>query len=123
MEKYQHTYERYRVAAAEYKGVRENSRARALEAQSLQGALEEIDSVNPQTGEDEALKNESIKLMNVEALRTATGVAAATLSGSEYTEGTEANVLSLLDVAHTSLLGQADADSDIEDLAQRVNRL
>lgn len=123
LEKYQHTYERYRVAAAEYKEVRENSRARALEAQSLQGALEEIDSVNPQMGEDEALKNESIKLMNVEALRTATGVAAAALSGSEYTEGTEANVLSLLDAAHTSLLGQADADSDIENLAQRVNEL
>ena len=123
LEKYQHTYERYRVAAAEYKEVRENSRARALEAQSLQGALEEIDSVNPQIGEDEALKNESIKLMNVEALRTATDVAAAALSGSEYTEDTEANVLSLLDVAHTSLLGQADADSDIENLAQRVNEL
>ncbi len=123
LEKYQHTYERYRVAAAEYKEVRENSRARALEAQSLQGALEEIDSVNPQIGEDEALKNESIKLMNVEALRTATDVAAAALSGSEYTEDTEANVLSLLDAAHTSLLGQADADSDIENLAQRVNEL
>ena len=123
LEKYQHTYERYRVAAAEYKEVRENSRARALEAQSLQGALEEIDSVNPQIGEDEALKNESIKLMNVEALRTATDVAAAALSGSEYAEGAEANVLSLLDAAHTSLLGQAGADSDIENLAQRVNEL
>lgn len=47
LEKYRENYERYRAAAAELKEVRENSRARALEAQSLQGALEEIAAVNP----------------------------------------------------------------------------
>ena len=120
---YQKNYERYRAAAAEYKEVRENSRARALEAQSLQSALEEIDSVNPQLGEDEALKSESIKLMNVEALRTAAGVASAALSGTEYAEDTETNVLSLLDAAHTALRGQSDADSNVASLAQRINEL
>ena len=36
LEKYRENYERYRAAAAELKEVRENSRARALEAQTLQ---------------------------------------------------------------------------------------
>ena len=58
LEKYRENYERYRAAAAELKEVRENSRARALEAQSLQGALEEIAAVNPRAGEEDELKAE-----------------------------------------------------------------
>ena len=38
LEKYRENYERYRAAAAELKEVRENSRARALEAQTPAGA-------------------------------------------------------------------------------------
>lgn len=123
LEKYRENYERYRAAAAELKEVRENSRARALEAQSLQGALEEIAAVNPRAGEDDELKAEMVKLMNVEALRIASATALTALSGSEYSSGEEANVMGLLDVARGALQGQASADEELAALEARVNEL
>ena len=122
LEKYRENYERYRAAAAELKEVRENSRARALEAQTLQGALEEISAVNPQVGEEE-LKAEMVKLMNVEALRIASATASAALSGSEYSTGDEQSVMSLLDASRSALQAQADADEELASLAVRVNEL
>lgn len=123
LEKYRENYERYRAAAAELKEVRENSRARALEAQSLQGALEEIAAVNPRAGEDDELKAEMVKLMNVEALRIASATALTALSGSEYSSGEEANVMGLLDVARGALQGQASADEELAALEARINEL
>ena len=123
LEKYRENYERYRAAAAELKEVRENSRARALEAQTLQGALEEISALNPQAGEEEELKAEMVKLMNVEALRIASATASAALSGSEYSAGDEQSVMSLLDASRSALQAQADADEELAFLAARVNEL
>lgn len=123
LEKYRENYERYRAAAAELKEVRENSRARALEAQSLQGALEEIAAVNPRAGEEDELKAEMVKLMNVEALRIASATAQTALSGSEYSSGEEANVMGLLDAARSALQGQASADEELAALEARVNEL
>lgn len=121
--KYRENYERYRAAAAELKEVRENSRARALEAQSLQGALEEIAAVNPRAGEEDELKAEMVKLMNVEALRIASATALTALSGSEYSSGEEANVMGLLDAARGALQGQASADEELAGLEARINEL
>lgn len=123
LEKYRENYERYRAAAAELKEVRENSRARALEAQSLQGALEEIAAVNPRPGEEDELKAEMVKLMNVEALRIASATALTALSGSEYSSGEEANVIGLLDAARGALQGQASADEELAALEARINEL
>ena len=121
--KYRENYERYRAAAADLKEVRENSRARALEAQSLQGALEEIAAVNPRAGEEDELKAEMVKLMNVEALRIASATALTALSGSEYSSGEEANVMGLLDAARGALQGQASADEELAALEARINEL
>ena len=123
LEKYRENYERYRAAAAELKEVRENSRARALEAQSLQGALEEIAAVNPRAGEEDELKAEMVKLMNVEALRIASATALTALSGSEYSSGEEANVMGMLDAARSALQGQASAHEELAALEARVNEL
>lgn len=123
LEKYRENYERYRAAAAELKEVRENSRARALEAQSLQGALEEIAAVTPRAGEEDELKAEMVKLMNVEALRIASATALTALSGSEYSSGEEANVMGLLDAVRSALQGQASADEELAALEARVNEL
>lgn len=119
--KYRTNYERFREAATELREVRENTRARALEAQTLEGALAEIEKVAPQEGEDTALKAEAAKLSNVEALRVAATTAADALTGSEYAEADTPNVLALLDLARNSLSQEASADEDIEAIAQRVN--
>ena len=123
LEEYRSVYERYRAVASALKEMRENARARALEAQTLQGALAEIDAVAPVEGEDEALRIESMKLMNVEALRQASAIASAALSGSEYSTGDESNVLALLDAARTALAAQASSDEALASLAERVNEV
>lgn len=117
---YQANYQRYRQLGTQLRDMRENSRARALEAQTLAGALKEIDSVAPQDGEEESLRAESQKLTNLEALRQATALASAALSGSDYQEGEESNVLALLDAARAALAAQAEADQDLKDLADRL---
>ena len=123
LEEYRSVYERYRAVASALKEMRENARARALEAQTLHGALAEIDAVAPVEGEDEALRIESMKLMNVEALRQASAIASAALSGSEYSTGDESNVLALLDAARTALAAQASSDEALASLAERVNEV
>ncbi len=121
--KYRANFERFKVAAAELKEVRENTRARALEAQTLEGALAEIDAVAPQEGEDVALKMEAAKLANVESLRVAATQASAVMVGSEYSQGDEPNILALLDVARSSLSAEAAADEALGELSERVNEL
>lgn len=117
---YQANYQRYRQLGTQLRDMRENSRARALEAQTLAGALKEIDSVAPQDGEEESLRAESQKLTNLESLRQATALASAALSGSDYQEGEASNVLALLDAARAALVAQAEADQDLKDLADRL---
>lgn len=119
--KYRISFERYKAAAAELREVRENTRARALEAQTLEGALKEIDSVQPTEGEDEALRAESAKLSNVESLRFAASTASTALTGSEYGDADEPNVLSLLDAARSAVAAEADNDEELADLAKRLN--
>lgn len=119
--KYQLNYERFKVAAAELREVRENTRARALEAQTLEGALKEIERVNPQPGEDEGLKAEAAKLSNLEALRIAGSTASTALAGSEYADADEPNVLALLDSARNALAQEAGDDEELAAITQRVN--
>lgn len=121
--KYRANFERFKVAAAELKEVRENTRARALEAQTLEGALAEIDAVAPQEGEDVALKAEAAKLANVESLRVAATQASAVMVGSEYSQGDEPNILALLDAVRFSLSAEAAADEALGELSERVNEL
>ena len=50
---------------------RRNARARSQEADLLKLGLDEITRVDPQPGEDEALREEAQRLEHVEGLRTA----------------------------------------------------
>ena len=118
---YRGNYEQYRVSAQELREVRENSRARAFEAQSLTAALKEIDSVQPEEGEEEALDAESARLTNVEQLREAAQTAQAALVGGYDAEADTVSVL--LDAARRSLEAEADDDPALADLSQRVREL
>ncbi|MCP3425284.1 DNA repair protein RecN [Rothia sp. AR01] len=118
---YRGNYEQYRVSAQELREVRENSRARAFEAQSLTAALKEIDSVQPEEGEEEALDAESARLTNVEQLREAAQTAQAALIGGYDAEADTVSVL--LDAARRSLEAEADDDPALADLSQRVREL
>ncbi len=121
LDRYRAHYAEYREAAQELREVRENSRARAFEAQSLAAALKEIDDVRPQVGEEEALDAESARLTNVEQLRTAARTAQSALVGGADLEATTVSVL--LDAAHRALLQEAEEDEALAGLAGRVREL
>lgn len=120
---YREELARYRSVVATLRAAKENSRERALQAQSLTTALAEIDAVEPVPGEDTQLDAESEKLTNLEALRTAATTAHAALSGSEADDAPEANAVALLSHAQQALELESDADPDLAALAARVREL
>ncbi|MCO1338015.1 DNA repair protein RecN [Kocuria polaris] len=118
LEKYSAAYARYRAVLAEVEELLGASRERLREAESLQIALEEIDGVDPQPGEDEELKSEATKLANLEGLRTAAVAAHAALAGSEYSE--EYNATALIEEAKRQLESVQEDDAELKTLAERI---
>ncbi|MCT1602828.1 DNA repair protein RecN [Kocuria sp. p3-SID1433] len=119
---YRQTLASFEAVEAELSEIREKGRERALEAQSLRAALEEIDTVEPVSGEDEALNVESQKLTSLESLRAASMTAHAALSGSDEDPDAASSIL-LVDRALSALDQEADSDPELEQLAQRVREL
>ncbi|RLY91208.1 DNA repair protein RecN [Kocuria tytonicola] len=114
---------RYRSVVATLRAAKENSRERALQAQSLTTALAEIDAVEPVPGEDAQLDAESEKLTNLEALRGAATTAHTALSGSDADDAPDLNAVALLSQAQQALEVESDADPELAALAARVGEL
>jgi DNA repair protein RecN (Recombination protein N) len=99
---------------------RANARQRHQEAELLRLGLDEITRVDPQPGEDEALREEAQRLEHVEGLRTAAEAAHAALLGrAEAIEDTP-DAASLLGAAARALEAQAAVDRTLGDLAGRL---
>jgi len=98
------------------------SRDRDQEADLLRFGLDEVASVDPQPGEDDALRAESSRLEHVDALRTAADTAHAVLSGDPYGSD-DADVATLLGIARKALGGAAAADRELQPLAVRADHL
>ncbi|HET7415189.1 MAG TPA: DNA repair protein RecN [Arthrobacter sp.] len=111
-------YARWREAAAEVDELRADSRERIREAESLQTALEEIDGVDPQPGEDETLKAESIKLANIEELRAAALGAGQCLTADVDVDAPDASTL--VDTAKRSLEQVGHHDEALQNAAERL---
>lgn len=71
LEKYADQYATYRKLTAKLKEVRANQTSLTREYEFLKNVVEEYETVAPQPGEDEALKQEALTLSNVETLTTA----------------------------------------------------
>ncbi|MEJ1092822.1 DNA repair protein RecN [Microbacterium istanbulense] len=80
---YAEEYARWRELDAEIVDLTENRDRRADEAARLREALAQIEAVDPQPGEDEALAERSERLSNAEELRLAASVAHDALSGED----------------------------------------
>lgn len=112
------SYEALHAATAELADIHERGRERALEAETLQAALEEIDRVDPQPGEDEELTARSLRLTHVEELRGGAATAHAALVSEEIGEAVDA--VSLVDAAKRALEA---VDGDDPALAEQTSRL
>ena len=98
------------------------SRERAQEADALRMGVGEVDRVDPQPGEDEALRAEESRLAHADALRIAAGAAHTALSGDQDAPG-DVDALSLLAVARRALEPVRGHDGDLAALADRVVEL
>ncbi|MFF2031193.1 DNA repair protein RecN [Arthrobacter sp. NPDC058192] len=115
---YQELYAHWNASQAELDGLRSAARERLREAESLQAALAEIDAVDPQPGEDEALKAEAVKLANVEELRIAASTAHQALIAEDF--GEEADATTLVDAAKRTLEHVAEHDEELGSAAARL---
>ncbi|GGC83866.1 DNA repair protein RecN [Tersicoccus solisilvae] len=115
---YQRTWRRHADAAATLRELTEHQRERLREAESLQAALEEIDTTDPQPGEDDALRAEALKLGNIEQLR----IAALTAHQALVSDGVDdaPDVARLVDAARRALEAESGDDEEIAAAAKRV---
>lgn len=116
---YRDTYARWRAVCVELADRRENARARHQEADLLRLGLAEIDRVDPQPGEDEALRAQAQRLEHAEGLRTAASAAQQAIAGGGD-DPTTADASGLLSTAARLLEGQGGVDARLAELAARL---
>ncbi|HEY8472270.1 MAG TPA: DNA repair protein RecN [Natronosporangium sp.] len=114
---YREAYTSWRRVSDELADRRRNARERHQEADLLRLGLDEISRVDPQPGEDEALRAEAQRLEHVEGLRNAAQSAYLAVAGG----GDETpDAASLLSTAARTLEGQAGVDASLGELAARL---
>jgi DNA repair protein RecN (Recombination protein N) len=112
-------YERLRAVDAELTEVTTRARERAQEADLLRFGLSEIERVDPQPGEDVALRSEEDRLAYADALRTAAETAHGYLSADE-TGPEQVDALTLLGSARQVLESERGHDEQLAALAERL---
>lgn len=115
---YQQLYRRWQDARAELETLKTESRERLREAESLETALAEIDELDPQPGEDEALRVEAMKLANVEQLRVAAQQAHEALIAEDFADAGDAT--SMVDAAKRALEQAGEHDAALAGAAGRL---
>ena len=120
--RYQANFAERRSAAAELERLEAEAMARAREADMLRFGLDEIDTVTPQPGEDDALASEQAKLMDLDELRRLAGESHEALSGSEI-DYDAPSVVSLTGTARKQLADLADRDPAAAQLSARATEL
>jgi DNA repair protein RecN (Recombination protein N) len=115
---YRSVFDELNRARTELTEIKERGRERALEAETLQQALEEIDELDPQPGEDTDLDAKAQRLSHVEDLREGAHVAHSALVSEEIGEAVDA--VSLVDAAKRALEA---VDQDDQTLAEQTQRL
>jgi DNA repair protein RecN (Recombination protein N) len=124
MTDYQRAYTRHREVQAELTELTTRARERTAEAEDLRRALDEIERVEPATGEDTALLAEEERLGNADALHAAATTAHGALLGDPSDgsyQGSDA--VTLLGIARQALDGVAAHDPDLGSLAGRLSEV
>jgi DNA repair protein RecN (Recombination protein N) len=117
---YREAYAGWRRASEELADRRRTARARHQEADLLRLGLEEIGRVDPQPGEDEALRAESQRLEHAEGLRAAAQAAYQAVAGDGEAADDAPHASGLLSAAGRTLESQASVDAQLGELAGRL---
>jgi DNA repair protein RecN (Recombination protein N) len=113
---YRRTFQELKTVEARLTDITERSRERAAEAESLRLGLETLEKLDPQPGEDHALKAEAQRLAHAEGLQQAAGRANLLFSGD--TDGRD--VAGLAGEARRALEAMAEHDPRLAALAERA---
>lgn len=117
---YREAWQRLRDVEATLDEIRRRARERAQEAELLRLGLAEIERVDPQPGEDAALREEAARLAHAEELRTAAETAHLALTGDPDAADPGADVTSLLAAARRCLEQVRMHDPQLAGLADRL---
>ncbi len=120
---YRVTYEALAAAEAERAALRARDRDNTRESDALHDALELIARVDPQPGEDDALREEQDRLAHAEGLREAASAAHVLLTGEEYAGGQQTAALEALAGARSALGRVAVHDGALAALESRAAEL
>jgi DNA repair protein RecN (Recombination protein N) len=118
LERYRKLRDAWSSARRDLFDRRTRMRELALEADRLNFALNEIDAVDPQPGEDDALVAEIVRLSELDTLREAAATARAALS-AEDTEGFGATATDSLGRARAAL--QSTDDAKLQALGEQIS--
>lgn len=116
---YTERYHRLKAVEVVLHDVTTRSRERAQEADLLRFGLAEVEKVDPQPGEDLALRAESERLAHADGLRTAAEIAHAALSSDDVAPD-QLDVLKLLGRARQAVDPERDHDPELASLADRL---
>ncbi|RIJ00327.1 DNA repair protein RecN, partial [Clavibacter nebraskensis] len=117
---YQEVFRRWHSARAELDRLVTEQDARTREAEELRAAIDAIEAVAPQPGEDEELRERIDRLTNLEDLRAAAS-AAHELMSSEDASGEMADAASVLDTAHRRLDRVAAHDPGLAEIIESLD--
>lgn len=121
LERYQRLHQQWLNARSDLADRRERARELAQEADRLTFGLQEIDTVAPQPGEDDALAAGIRRLSELDALREAAQTARERLSGASG-DGPAVDATSALDnVGHAKAALEATDDSALRTLGARLS--
>lgn len=115
-------YARLQAVQAQLHEVVTQARERAREADLLRLGLEEIEKVDPQVGEDVAMRAEEERLAHADGLRAAAESAHHGLSANDSAVD-QADVLSLLARSRQALEGERGHDPELAAFADRLAEL
>ena len=114
---YREAYANWRRVSDDLSERRRNARARHQEAELLRLGLAEVERVDPQPGEDDALRAEAQRLEHAEGLRTAAATAHQAVAGGG---DDAADATTLLSTASRTLEAQTAVDGSLATLAARL---
>ena len=119
---YQALYDQLEAVRRELAELRDASRDRAREVEILQVGLEQLEALDPQSGEDAALRIEDERLSHAEGLRAGAEEARTLLAGAEeeYAAEPAGNVIAALAAARAALAAMLEHDPALRELDRRL---
>lgn len=118
---YSESYHQWRGAADRLNELTTQAANRVREANELRSAVDELESADPQSGEDAELAELAERLTNSESIRAALAAAHEAISSESI--GDSQDVLGLLTAARKSLEQGAQHDTRLTPLAEQLKEL